>query len=766
MRRLRPLTTALGLLLIAGLLIVRARVTPSPVPATADPQTFSAERALRHAPAMVARPHPSGSEEHARVRAYIADQLRQLGLTPTVQETTAAGTRYPSVGHIVNLVTRVPGRQAGGKAVLIAAHYDSVWAAPAAGDDGHAAMALLETLRALRAGPPLEHDVIALFSDAEEAGLLGAAAFVREHPWTRDVAVTLDFEARGTEGRSTMFETGAGNLDTVRVLQGVPDVTTSSLSVTIYRSLQNDTDLSELSQLGTPALNFAFVGGVSRYHTAHDDLAHLSPGSLQHVGNQMLALSRAFADGPLPRPTTGDAVFFDLPAVGIVAYRESLATPFSVGALLVALAALIAVIRRVPGGARSVALGSVGLMVATGVSAYTLFRLGPWLVAWHASHAWGGAPAWRGEYVTTLGFVALALALGVWAALRRWADPIALQAGALIPVAAAMVFAAMRLPGASYLLTWPVAAVSLALLVAVWAPDTVAQAAHWVSAAVVLSMLVPPAALAVGYTLPLEGPGAIVLGVVVPIVCWHLLPLLDSFAGSRWRLVGVVVLVAVATAGWAALQVRRSAAYPALLDVALYASPDHDGAWLTIPVRSGPDSGFEAAVLGPERRLLPTLAAAAPDERWIYEAGASAPAVAAPVARPDSDGPSVRIDADVVEGSVRRVRLHVVAPAGSLLVRLAGPEGVRATRVDGLTIDARRYRRQPRSFVLPFVAPPTGGFTVDLEMPAGRSTTLHVGAVTPGLALPAGRPLPTRPADVVPVQNGDVTVRDRQIELR
>ena len=55
--------------------------------------------------------------------------------------------------------------------------------------------------------------MIALFTDAEESGLLGAAAFVREHPWAR-VLATLD------------------------------DVTASSLSVTIYRSLPNDTDLS------------------------------------------------------------------------------------------------------------------------------------------------------------------------------------------------------------------------------------------------------------------------------------------------------------------------------------------------------------------------------------------------------------------------------------------------------------------------------------------------------------------------------------------
>ena len=44
--------------------------------------------------------------------------------------------------------------------------------------------------------------------------------------------------------------------------------------------------------LGKPALNFAFADGVERYHTAHDDVAHLDPGSLQHHGAQMLRCTR------------------------------------------------------------------------------------------------------------------------------------------------------------------------------------------------------------------------------------------------------------------------------------------------------------------------------------------------------------------------------------------------------------------------------------------------------------------------------------------
>src|SRR5204863_3740565 len=139
---------------------------------------------------------------------------------------------------------------------------------------------------------------------------------------------------RGTSGRSFMFETGPGNLDAARALRSAGDATAGSVYATIYRTLPNDTDLSELAVLDLPALNFAFADGVERYHTSHDDVAHLNRGSLQHNGSQMLSLAQTFASGTLPRPVTGDAVFFDLPIVGLVVYPEGLSLPLAIRALV------------------------------------------------------------------------------------------------------------------------------------------------------------------------------------------------------------------------------------------------------------------------------------------------------------------------------------------------------------------------------------------------------------------------------------------------
>jgi len=64
-----------------------------------------------------------------------------------------------------------------------------------AGDDGAGTVAILETLRALRAGPPLKNDVIALLTDAEENGMLGAALGAARPVSVEGERITVAFPA-------------------------------------------------------------------------------------------------------------------------------------------------------------------------------------------------------------------------------------------------------------------------------------------------------------------------------------------------------------------------------------------------------------------------------------------------------------------------------------------------------------------------------------------------------------------------------------------
>src|SRR5204863_231604 len=64
--------------------------------------------------------------------------------------------------------------------------------------------------------------------------------------------------------------------------------------------------------------NFAFIGGEARYHTPRDDFAHSDPGSLQHHGDNALAMVRALAREDLGAHRGAEMVFFDVLALAIV----------------------------------------------------------------------------------------------------------------------------------------------------------------------------------------------------------------------------------------------------------------------------------------------------------------------------------------------------------------------------------------------------------------------------------------------------------------
>lgn len=192
--------------------ILLDRRTPPVVAESAPATEFSAVRAMRHIPRIAQQPHPSGTAAHAVVRDGLVAQLQALGLETQVQRTESvlARPRTVQVATVENVVARLAGTQPG-QAILLVAHYDSVPTGPGASDDASAVAALLETARALKAGPPLRNDVIFLFSDCEETGLHGARAFVNQHPWAHEAKVVLNFDARGNSGPVYMFQTGDRN---------------------------------------------------------------------------------------------------------------------------------------------------------------------------------------------------------------------------------------------------------------------------------------------------------------------------------------------------------------------------------------------------------------------------------------------------------------------------------------------------------------------------------------------------------------------------
>lgn len=716
---LSRLATLLGLVALVALAILRVSRPPDAVPATAPDTVFSAERALRHVEAIAQRPHPIGSADHDRVRDYIAAQLTQLGLRPQLQVTTAIGTRYQEAGRVQNILAYIPGSSPNGKAVLIMAHYDGVEAGPAASDDGAGCAALLEAIRAMRARKtPLAHDIIALFTDGEEAGLLGAAAFVREHPWAKDVAFALNFEARGTTGRSYMFETGPGNLDAVRQLRAARDVTAGSVFVTIYRALPNDTDLSELTKLGVPALNFAFADGVERYHTARDDIEHLNPGSLQHHGQQLLRVATRVANEDLPRPKTGDAVFFDFPVIGLVIYPEWFAW------VLVVIALLIGVTLRPVWRDAWLGAAMMALAIAVSVLIARLVHL-------------DGAARWSGMYAAALALLMVAINLAAYRLVRaRRANA---YHGVLLVWIVLSLFTTFKSPGVSYLFTWP----ALFALIAARSKSVVAA---WVAAAVTIFTIAGLAYSASAVMLGVTSTGAIALGVLTALMVWLVAPLLDhALPNPRWD--AAIAACAVVVALFAHATVHQNVDHPVRTAIVYAENPDAHAAWLgsmgTI------DNDWTREVVGPDAKHAPSWTGAWNEYGGVLTGRRIPPAGLEP--------PRLTYIRDTIIDQARRVVFRLNAPRGSTVttVRAAGAKVGRAA-IDARVVDTTRFRYTTPIWEFEYWNVPDSGAVFSLAIPVGARVDIEASARTPGL--PGGIVLPPRPPQIVPSQTGDASV--------
>jgi hypothetical protein len=452
----------LAVLLGVGALSLLSLRPPAPVAETAPDTVFSAQRAWPHVQSIAVEPHPVGSAAHDRVHDYLVQQLRTMGVEPRVAGSSPALRSRPGVetaAGLRNIIAVLPGTAPTG-AVALVCHYDSHRRAPGAGDDGLAVAALVEVARLLRTGPPPRNDLVLLFTDGEELGLLGAQAFVQDDPTADDVRVVLNFEGRGSHGPVLMFETGPGNAALVRVFQRAdPHPIASSLFPEAYRYLPNDTDFTVFLRSGIRGLNFAHIGRAETYHHASDTPANASRATLQHHGEHALAMARAFGAldlATLPGPVVGDAVYFNVPGLGLIRYPARLALAHAVVVLVLWAAAVMYAVRR---------RGSVvaGVTVGFGVSLFVLVV--STFAAWAAGRI-AGMEAEAGsltnklvidEWPYMLAIVAVAVAVVVVPvalfARRLGGAPLALGVTllpALIGSAAAMVA-----PGASYLLLWP-----------------------------------------------------------------------------------------------------------------------------------------------------------------------------------------------------------------------------------------------------------------------------------------------------------------------
>jgi hypothetical protein len=590
--------------LLLGLAIANLALrTPAPLPANAPADQFSAGRAMADVRAIGRKPHPIGSAEIVRVRDHLLTRISGLGLEVLVRpgegvRDAAKGSRAMSVGAVQNIVATLPGTDRDAPAVLVMSHYDTVHNSPGAADDTAGVAAALEIARALKAGPPPARDVIFLFTDGEEPGLLGAEAFFARDPLRQHVGVVINMEARGDAGRAAMFQTGTESGDLIRLYAGAAhQPTANSLAAAVYQRMPNDTDFTHALRAGLPGLNFAFIDDQLAYHTPLATPEHLNQGSLQNLGDQALPTVRALAGGAALPARTPDLIYSDVLALGLVAY------PVNVGWAILAVAGLLIVFT----GYRALRGRAVtAVEILRGIAGFLLLASAAVLALHLAGRLLGIADQQR--YYTVLGqFNALLpgagiLLIGVCLSVlvlqargtgRTWVtaiaavmggacslvggfDPVGLGMagavivlawlslgkgvgvfgawlGALLVVLALAITTQVLLPGGTVMLAWPLLAASLVAAFVTAVGGTRDRRVAWVLTAVVcLVAILVVAQLGAWGAWTFAGVGLeepAVLAVFAVLAAPALLPLAFDFAAYRWA----PVFAAVAGAAGAGL---------------------------------------------------------------------------------------------------------------------------------------------------------------------------------------------------------------------
>jgi hypothetical protein len=711
-------------LLLLSVLVVSRQSAPSPVTAQAAASDFSSGRAMRYLDTIAQAPHPIGSAAHERVREFILNELKTLGVEPQVQVTTGAYSRqgnFIQAARVQNVVARLKGSD-NSKAVLLAAHYDSVANSLGASDDGAAVAALLETLRALKSSAPLKNDVIFLFTDGEESGLLGARGFMNQHPWAKDVGLALNFDARGSSGPVMMFETSSGNDWLIREFaRSAPRPVTNSLLFEIYRLLPNDTDLTVFKERNVPSLNFAYINTYTSYHSKLDNLTNLDERSLQHQGSYALALARHFGDQQLNvSQAKGNAVYFDIFSATLFRYPIGWVLPLTILIGLCCIAVLVLGFRRGQLRVGGIALGSLAFLLSVAGSALAGMIL--WWIARLLNNLLGRSLSsslyYSGLYLAGFAAITVAVCTALYLLFARKTSVENLTAGVLLWMLILLVASSLVAPGASYLLAWPLlfSLAGLAFMIFIRErPSTLMRLAVLTLCAVPTVLLFAPVIYQVfmGLGINLGVVGVILLAIALGLM----VPLLSLNSGRRWLLPAGAALVAVGFVVAAIFMTRVDSLHPQANSIQYVLNAD-TGRAVWASNESSPDEWTRQFFSGVTEKgslddFMPTRKGS------VYLKGA-APAVSLPTA-------TVNVLDDSTNNDVRTIRLKVSSahPAMSISTLDDTAGAILASTVNGIRFENKGAQSQKPSWTLRYWSVPEEPLELTLEVKAAQGLKLR-----------------------------------------
>ncbi len=734
---------------------------PSARPASISDSEFSAGRARAVLERLVGdgTPHPIGSAANAAVRAHITDELTKLGYSPEIQ-TGFACDEYGTCATVKNIVARLDGTEPG-NSVLLAAHYDSVAAGPGASDDGAGVATVLECARALKSLPKPRHSIILLIDDGEEAGLLGAHAFVDQHRWAKEVVAAVNVDTRGSSGPSLMFETGTANYWIVRMYaRHVSHPATNALAYFAYKLLPNDTDFTVFKAAGYQGANFAYIGDVVHYHTPLDNFQNASPASLQHDGDNALPMLLALANSDLSNVPQGEAAFFDIFEHSVIYWPASWTLIVSIVAAILLFAEIGWLIYKNRLAASAFLWGLfawLAMVGVTGANAFIVYRVllraGAVPVNWVAHPFAIQAAFWflALSIVSVVAFVFSRRAgfLGLWAGVWTWWAVLSIAATALTQ-------------GIAYIFPLGLCAAVLAAVPLLFARVETSEsglAAGLVPAVVAAVAGFSPALLlysALGDQF-LVGI-AVVVGLLLTPIAPFCADLLAVRGLSRIALPTTAIIATVLAALAAVVVPAFSAKSPESVNFRFWQDAD---------------SGKSVWLVQPESRRLPEPIRLAAN--FNRQDSGPFPWSRSTVFLSDAPHqelapPTFTILESTESESKRAYRVLIRSERGAPEVMVLFPpdSGVESARMEGEPIqpETERVRRYLNGWsVYGCVTTPAKGIELSFTLPAGKSVEVYTLDESFGLPADGAFLLKSRPLTATPSGDGDVALVSRRVEL-
>ncbi|MFI5179667.1 MAG: M28 family peptidase [Vicinamibacterales bacterium] len=259
---------------------------------------FDAARAWEHLRQLVAiGPRPAGSTALRQARAYLTRQLASFGFTVEEQTFTAESPFGPV--DMTNLIVTVPGRRK--DRILIAGHYDTKLFPNqtfVGASDGASSAALLVELARVLKDRPLDLTCEVIWFDGEEAFVDWQKGL--DHTYGSRFYVQAARNANALASLTAMILVDMiGDKD----LQIRRDRNSTAWLIDVIWAAAKrlghaqhfvdfDTEIEDDHQpfidAGIPAVDLIDLD-YPQWHTPADDLAHVSPQSLQIVGDVLLA---------------------------------------------------------------------------------------------------------------------------------------------------------------------------------------------------------------------------------------------------------------------------------------------------------------------------------------------------------------------------------------------------------------------------------------------------------------------------------------------